>query len=221
MSSVRAVGSARTLPEAARATARSQPCLLLTGRRRVGAERSEEVSATVLEHLRPLTACLRPEARSHPSLTTHFALDHSVERPSTSGCATDPGKVLADVEPAVDHRPHRRQAAAAIGDLVSDCRRERAPVEVWASSTAQSRPGAQLGEGAMLVSGGVASASVRGVNAAMWGDGSRVSLTSPPSCTPSDACPLFAHRGRWQPREVHFWYVHSFPKMLSHALRLL
>ena len=107
------------------------------------------------------------------------------------GCATDPGKVFADVEPAVDHRPHRRQAAAAIDDLTASCRRERVPVGSWASAAAQRRPGAQLSEGAMLVSGGGASASVKGDDAAMGGDRSRVSLASPPFCTPIDACPLF------------------------------
>ena len=40
-------------------------------------------------------------------------------------------RLLVDGQLAEDHRLHRRHAAAAVGDLSSSCRRERAAVTFW------------------------------------------------------------------------------------------
>lgn len=123
-----------------------------------------EVVEAVPEHSEPMavttavaaTRVFHPGELSFEPLSLQTSLQPSFHWWMSLNCDLPPilGRVLADDQLAVDHRLHRRHAAATIDDLSTSCRRQQAPVASWTSGAARRRAGAQLCDGAVVLEGG-------------------------------------------------------------------
>ena len=111
--------------------------------------------------------------------------------------------VLSIDQLAKIHHARHGEAAPAIGGFFTSSRRERASSGSWTSGTARRRPGAQLGDAACVVGGGVGRVCDDGVDPATGADGWGMQETSTPPSMSIAPCPIFARRARPMLKEMH------------------
>ena len=104
--------------------------------------------------------------------------------------------VLSIDQLAKIHHARHGEAAPAIGGFSTSFCRRRSSSGSWTSGTGRRRPGAQLGDAACVVGGGVGRVCDDGVDPATGADGWGMQETSTPPSVSIAPCPIFARRAR-------------------------